>query len=120
MGKWIKRTAAEWEAVFKSQAGSGVSGARYCRDHGVDYKQFLYFRKKLIRKRNPQVLTIAESGITMPVARREGFVPVRVENGCAMRLRFPRGLVVESDGILPPSWIAEAAERWLRMGDESC
>jgi hypothetical protein len=115
MGKWPKRTVEEWSAIFDAQAGSGRSASKYCREHEISYKQFLYCRRKVRNGHKAQSLTIAEAG-SRSVLRREGFVPVAVKQGPAMKLKFPRGLVVESDGMLSASWVVEAAERWLRMG----
>lgn len=115
MGKWIKKTALEWAEVFKAQAGSGVTAAGFCREQGISYKQFLYFRKKV--RQAKRSLAVATSSTGSPLGQDGRFIPVAVQMGCAMRVRFPRGLTVESDGILPASWVVETAERWLRMGE---
>lgn len=116
MERWARKTVAEWEEVFKAQGGSGVSAVEFCRRQEIPYTQFLYFRKKLKKCSGAQLMAITTVGGSVPALRRQGFVPVRIENGSAMRLKFPRGLVVESDGLLPVAWVTEAAERWLRMG----
>lgn len=115
MGKWIKRSASEWAAIFEAQRGSGKSAAKYCRDEGIPYKQYLYIRKK--ERQAKMSLAIAASEPVVPAVRNRGFMPVIMERGSLMRIKFPRGMVVESDGILPASWVAETAERWLRMGE---
>lgn len=117
MGRWVKRTALEWSAIFEEQSGSRTSAVGFCREHGISYNQFLYFRKKLRNCRGAQLMAITTAGGSPPALRQQGFVPVRIEHSSAMRLKFPRGLVVESDGLLPVAWVTEAAERWLRMGE---
>lgn len=114
MGKWVKRLASEWAAIFEAQSRSGRSAAKYCRDEGIPYKQYLYIRKK--ERQSKMSLAIAASEPVVPAIRNRGFVPVMIERGSLMRVKFPRGMVVESEGILPASWVVEAAERWLRMG----
>lgn len=114
-----KRTAAEWAAVFKVQAGSGISAARFCREQGIDYKRFLYHRNKN-RKESMGHMAMTVSSAAVSVARQRGFIPVKVERCCSARFLFPRGLVLESDGLFPAAWVAEVAQCWIGKGGGLC
>lgn len=123
MGKakrWVIRPVAEWDAIFEAQKASHQTAARYCREQGIDYKQFLYLRKKDQRRQSTQSLMIAGSAGIASTVRQRGFMKVMVEKSCGIRLRFPRGLVVESDSLLPAMWVTEVARRWICEGNEPC
>jgi len=36
-----------WEAMVSDWKESGVSGAQWCREHGVKYELFLYHKRRL-------------------------------------------------------------------------
>lgn len=120
MGKWAKKTASEWEAIFEAQAGSGITGAGFCRGQGINYRHFLYFRKKRLRRGQAQSLAWTAPAGVLPSVRQHRFTPVMVEKSRGIRLRFSRGLVLESDVLLPASWVAEVASLWLSGGGEPC
>ena len=109
--RWEVRPAAEWEAIFKAQEGSHLSAAKFCREHGIDYKQFLYNRSR-IRKKEMGHLAMTVSASADGIARRRGFIPISVAGGGSVRVCFPRGLMLESDGFPPAAWIAEVALCW--------
>lgn len=113
MGKWERRTAVEWAAIFAARSRSGKSAAEYCREQDIPYKQYLYFRRK--ESQSNLSLSMPASEPAASAMRNRGFIPVMIERGASMRVKFPRGMVVESDGILPASWIVDVASRWLRL-----
>ena len=108
----VVRSEEEWKKIFEAQGMSRRSAAGFCREHGIDYNQFLYHRRS-IRTGSMKALTVSRAGVVMPAARERGFIPVRVEGSCGMRLRFPRGLVLEADRILSAEWVVDVARRWL-------
>jgi hypothetical protein len=50
----IRKTKAEWKAIVEAQAGSHQSVSRFCREQGLEYKQFLYRRNKILNKVSAQ------------------------------------------------------------------
>lgn len=103
-----RRSKAEWAAILEGQERSGLSAARYCREQDISYKQFLY-RRRVLRK-NHGALAMSRSPRGMAVSG--GFIPVHVNDSAGVRIQFPMGLVLESDGIPSPSWVVEVARRW--------
>lgn len=117
--RWDIRPAAEWEAIFKAQEGSHLSAAKYCREQGIDYKQFLYNRNG-IRKKETRQLAITVSGAAATIARRRGFTPISVEGICGIRICFPRGFTLESGELPSAAWVAEVALRWNEAEVSPC
>lgn len=115
----VVRSEAEWKAIFEAQKISKRSMAGFCRDHDIDYKQFLYHRRKILTYED-QSLAVSKSSEVMSADREHGFIPIRVEGLSSMRLRFPRGLVLEADRIPSASWVVEVAKRWLDAETTSC
>lgn len=108
----VVRSEAEWKAVFEARGASKRSAAGFCREHGIDYNQFLYHRRKYLTD-GGLALVVSRSGGAVSVARGRGFIPIRVEESCGMRLRFPRGLVLEADRIPSAAWVVDVAARWV-------
>lgn len=122
MGKktrWVVRPETEWEAIFEAEAGSHLSGAKFCRGQGIDYKQFLYHRNR-IRKKEAGHLAVMVSAAAASNARRRGFIPINVAGSGSVRVCFPHGLMLESDGLPPAGWIVEAALRWKDAEISTC
>jgi len=115
----VVRSEAAWQAIFEAQERSHWSGAGFCREHGIEYKQFLYHRHKIRKRRGKQLATVAPAG-AVPVVRHRGFIPIRIEGSCGVRLHFSRGLVLESDQLPPAAWVVEVAERWMGGAVASC
>jgi hypothetical protein len=113
--KWPARSKEEWEAIFKAQDESPLSVKGFCREQGIDYKQFLYYRSN-IRTRAMKALAVSKPTGIMPTTRERSFIPVRVDGNRGVRLRFSHGMVLESDSLPPPAWIAEVALRWAGVG----
>jgi hypothetical protein len=42
-----RRTRKQWQALVDEQHQSGLSGAAFCREHGVGYISFCKWRKRL-------------------------------------------------------------------------
>jgi hypothetical protein len=106
MAETPQRTAATWKTMVEAQESSGLSMSRFCREQGIPYHQFLY------RKRTKAAVGCTPEGESrglVPVEARGGFVRVRVEERCGLRLRFSAGLVVEIDRVPPAAWVAEVA-----------
>lgn len=115
--RWDERPVAEWDAILKAQAGSHLPAARFCRERDINYKQFLYVRN-MTRKKNIRSLVVARSS---GLARPRGFIPVSVMGaGGSVRVRFPRGLTLESDELPPTAWVIEVARCLVGEGDEPC
>ena len=111
----VERTGVEWQAVIEAQARSQSSAACFCRKQGIDYRQFLYHCNN-IRKKAGGRLAITVPATAASIARQRGFVPIRVAGAGGLRLRFSRGLTLESDELPPASWIAEVALCWENGG----
>ncbi|MFH0798944.1 MAG: hypothetical protein V2A66_02040 [Pseudomonadota bacterium] len=115
----VMRSEAEWKAIFEAQRISNRSAAGFCREHGIDYGHFLYHRRKILTD-DGLALAVLRSGGVVPAVRDRGFIPIRVEDPCGMRLRFPRGLILEADRIPPAAWVAELAARWVGAEAAPC
>lgn len=109
----------DWKAIVGAQARSQQTAADFCRTHGVIYSTFLYHRGKILKKQGLALVAARLVG-AVPVTPQRGFIPVRVEGSCGLRLRFPRGLVMESDRLPPAAWVAEVAARWIGDEEGSC
>lgn len=115
--RWEARPATEWDAIIKAQEGSHLPAARFCRERDINYKQFLYVRNRT-RKKNIRSLVVARSS---EIARPRGFIPVSVMGaGGSVRVRFSHGLILESDGLPPATWVIEVARSLVGEGDEPC
>jgi len=113
----VVRSKVEWTAIIEAQERAGISAAGFCSQHNISYKNFLYHRGKVLKK-SSRALAIARSAGIDSIAGRRVFIPVRVNEDSGIRLRFPRGLVLETDELPPASWVAEVGRQWI--GVESC
>lgn len=113
------RSGREWERIVEAQARSQQTAAGFCRDHGIAYHTFLYHRKK-IQEMSGRSLTIAGSAGINPDGRQRGFVPVRVERSCGIRIHFPGGVFLESDQAPGAGWLVEVVNRWVMAKAGSC
>lgn len=107
----VVRSKAKWAAIVEEQERSGESAAKFCREQSICYHHFLY-RRKTFKKSN-QSLTMAGSSQTASLSK--GFIPIKVEEGASVRLRFPAGLVLESDRFPSAAWVVEVARRWVEV-----
>lgn len=112
----VKRSKAEWAAVIEVQERSGESALRFCREQGICYKQFLY-RRRVLKKANQSLRML---GSPPGVVVSGGFIPIHVNEGAGVRLRFPQGLVLESDCLPSAAWVVEVARRWADGEDARC
>ena len=108
------RSKAEWVAILEDQERSSKSAARFCREQAICYHQFIYRRKAL--KKKSRSLAMSGSPCGVPVS---GFIPIRVEEGAGVRLRFP-GLVLEIDRVPSAAWVVEVARRWAGGEGSPC
>lgn len=115
----VVRTVADWAELVRACERSGQSAAGFCRGQGIAYPLFLYHRRKMLKIRSG-IRSVARVGAYTPATRSGGFIPVRIEGVSGMRLKFPMGLVLESEQILPASWVVEMARRWAGAEDVSC
>lgn len=109
----VVRTEADWAALVEAHKSSGQSAAVFCRGQGIAYSLFLYRRRKILKMRQG-----VQAG--KPVSRTGGFMPVRIDENCGLRFRFPTGLQLESEGIPPASWVVEVALRWAGAKGVPC
>ena len=100
------RSRAEWAAVIEAQERSCRSAKSYCVKQGISYSSFLYHRKN----HRGRLRDIDGSSRAMSVSG--GFIPIHVNDSAGVRLRFPMGLVLESDRIPSAAWMVEVARRW--------
>jgi hypothetical protein len=103
----VVRSKAEWAAIIEGQERSGESAARFCREQDLCYNQFLYRRKTLKKRSRSLAMSGSPRGVSV-----SGFIPIRVEEGAGVRLRFPMGLMLESDQLPSAAWLVEVARRW--------
>ncbi len=114
--RWDVREATEWEEILKAQRGSDLSGAKFCRERGINYKQFLYVRSK-IHKSSGRSLSVAQSS---GIARSRSFIPISVVGVGNVRLRFSDGLELTVDELPPAAWVIEVARSLVGEGDRPC
>lgn len=80
---------AYWEQQINAWKHSGLSGARFCRDHELVYHRFVYWRHKLSSRELD----------SSPLQSASGFVEVRhhadaqVDTG--LTLSLPNGLMLK-------------------------
>lgn len=115
----VVRSETEWKEIVEAQRVSKWTAALFCREHGIDYGQFLYHRRKFLTD-SGRAMAVSRPTRRMPAARARGFIPIRVEESCGVRLRFPRGLVLESEQLPSAAWVVEVARRWTGEGMEPC
>jgi hypothetical protein len=112
----VTRSKPEWAAIIEEQERSGESAAGFCRERAIRYSQFLYRRKTLSKKRQSLTMPGSPRGVSVPGS----FIPIRVEAGTSIRLRFPMGLVLESDHLPSAAWVVELARLWVNREDSPC
>jgi transposase-like protein len=94
-----RRRTEDWQALCEAQAQSGLSGAAFCREHGLNPSQFWRWRRKLEGRR--------ASG--REVAGRSAFVPVAVrgaERAVAIDMRVGPTLALRLPSSVAPGWLA--------------
>jgi hypothetical protein len=101
----------DWRVIVEAQVKSGQTAAGFCREHGIGYTNFLYHRDKLQKTNRPEVAMKRASRL-VPMTRQGSFLPIKLEGGSGIRLRFPGGLVVESEELPATAWVVEVARRW--------
>jgi hypothetical protein len=115
----VRRRRTEWQAILEAQERSGESAAGFCRGQGIGYKQFLY-RRRTIRPRSEGRHELALSRRAVSRARSGAFLPIQPVESGGIRLRFPMGLILESDRIPPPGWVVEIAAEWAAREATRC
>lgn len=113
------RAEWDWAGIVAAQEKWGGSVASFCRAQSIPYSTYLYRRAKIHKMRNRGLLPKG-SGALVPLAQGRSFVPIRVEGTGGIRLRFPGGLVVESEVLPAAGWVVEVAQRWNGKGESSC
>lgn len=91
------KRSPEWNEAIAKHAESGMSATRYCREHEIDYKMFVYHRRKLRRESNGDGCNASR------------FVRMAVSNTGRTRLILPHGIILETEAIPEVSWIAKLA-----------
>ncbi len=120
--KKASRTWEEWQGLIEEYVRRGHTMSSFCRERGIVYKDFLYHRSKILKKSSDRLSETRCAGLvpsrgvgSLPVAmRRQGaFMPVHVvAESRGVRLKFARGLVLESDELPDATWLVEVALRW--------
>ena len=90
-----RRTKAEWEALIRAHAESGMTATAFCREQGVNAKYFSLRRGQL-------------SAAGEKLGSR--FVPVSVErtgHGEKITVRYPGSAAVELPLGVEPRWLAQ-------------
>lgn len=93
--KQTGKQSPEWDEAIEKHAESGMSAARYCREHKINYSMFLYHRRELRRKSTSEDCNTAK------------FVRMEVSGTCSTRLILPHGVTLEIGDIPEVDWIAE-------------
>ena len=74
-----------WQQQLAAWQATGQSGAAFCREHGLTYHRFCYWRRKLITAQLPQ--TTSSSGFARVVSAQS---PVVEE----LSLSLPSGIAI--------------------------
>ena len=82
-----------WQPHAIAWLGSGLSKARYCREHDLNYHQFIYWLPRFTLD-TPAVLTKAQSPKLLPVA-------IEQRAGSGLRITLPNGVTI--DGVTQES-----------------
>lgn len=89
-----------WEQEISKFKESGLSGAAYCREHGLSYGKFASWRKKL---RNPQADNRPKKLFSRVEVGDSGGVPTRSE----VSIRFPNGVTLTASSLPDPEWLLQ-------------
>lgn len=76
-----------WHEQIHQWQASGLSGAQFCRDHALNYAQFMYWRKKSQTPDNP----VPSNGVS-------GFSRVTrqaVSPATSLSITLPNGVVIQ-------------------------
>ncbi|MGO3346663.1 MAG: IS66 family insertion sequence element accessory protein TnpA [Marinomonas sp.] len=76
-----------WLEQVKAADVSGLSGATFCKQHDLNYSQFMYWRQKCQKQ-----------SALMPDGKVPGFVkvtPSRFESSSSLSVSLPNGVVVQ-------------------------
>ena len=113
-GKRRRKTRQEWAEIMEAQAKSGRSAAGYCREHEIDYKRFLYHRKRARRAARPiQGENLKTSGIP-------SFIPISIPQSGSIRIILAKGVVLESDRLPDVDWLIEFTAKLSEGGKVAC
>ena len=100
----MRRTQAEWRALFQAQTESGLTAAAFCREQGVCPKYFSVRRRQLMGESVPRSKRSVESAfmpVVLPGTVAMGTLEVRV--GAEVQLRVPASVSAQ--------WLAELLQR---------
>ncbi len=78
-----------WKAHVEAQAKSGLSRAKYCRQHELSYHTLTYWHRKLRHhdfSNSPQLVPIPERTIQSALARPSGDMRVVLANNISIEL----------------------------------
>ena len=103
-----------WSALIKAQAASGQKASSYCREHGINYDLFRYYRKK-------QLAADVEAEPTRELALSSSrFIPMNIPQSSSIRLAVGKGIVLESDQLPDVGWLVELITKLPSAGAISC
>ena len=84
--------ARYWEEQMVAWQASGVSGQAYCKDQGLVYHQFTYWRKKLLATDDQSALeTSAGFAQAVPV---QDFQSSAYAHDAALTISLPGGIAI--------------------------
>jgi hypothetical protein len=75
--------------LVKEYVAVGQSAARFCRERGIKYSTFLYWRRKLA------------------VSRRRAFVAVQADQFLPCKITLPHGLSITCPQLPEPRWLGQ-------------
>jgi hypothetical protein len=84
---------AFWQPHAIAWQASGLSKARYCREHELNYHQFIYWLPRFVSDA-PSVPTKAKASKLLPVA-------IKQHVGSGLRITLPSGVII--DGVTQES-----------------
>ena len=118
--KKASRTREEWQGLIEEYVKRGHTMSSFCRERGIEYKDFLYHRGNILKKSSDRLSERRCAGLvprrgvgSVAIQRHGAFKPVHVvAESRGVRLKFARGLVLESDELPDATWLVEVALRW--------
>jgi hypothetical protein len=95
----IEQKHRNWREHINRWQDSGLSHSEYCRQHGLTYHQFLYWRKKFVPKTEKPTLSLVEVSLRALDPPPEGNTGVS-----ALRVSFRPDLGIDVlPGFDPPT-----------------
>jgi hypothetical protein len=81
--------AVDWPGLLREYAASKRSAKEFCRERGLKYSAFLYWRRKMVG------------------SRRRAFVRVQAEETLSCKILLPQGLSITCPHLPEPGWLGQ-------------